>query len=84
MTQMTITSLTSDIGVTVVALKRLREGNSTNVTECLESELKGYLICLNAFDSAEKVRNDAYPKVIQMVQEYQRQFPEEVRPSLPK
>ena len=80
-TQMEINSLTSEMAFTVVALKRVRAGNATNAIEYLEADLKRILISLNAFSVTEKARNENYPNAMQMAQEYERQFPNDIKPA---
>jgi hypothetical protein len=79
--RLTISMLTADASTTVVILKRLRTGNTTNAVDCLESKLDGNLIILKPFlvDPHEFKRNPSNIKVLQMVRDYRTQFPHKSR-----
>lgn len=73
--QLVIGSLASDANASVVVLRRLRAGNSTNAEDALESRLDGDLVCLGAFDPRELKRTKSTMDALTSVEAYRKVFP---------
>ena len=75
--RLVIGSLTSDAVTSVVELKHLRGGDTTNTIELLEIRLDGDLIGLTPFldDRRALDRDPSYIRSLQKVKDYRTQFP---------
>jgi hypothetical protein len=72
-----ITSSATEAVTTVVILKQLRAGNTTNAVEILEMKLDEDLMTLGSFlDNPRDLKSDPhYIKTLQMARDYRIQFP---------
>jgi len=67
----------AEVGTTVVLLKELRAGNTTNAIEVLETRLDGDLIEFGSIftDPRDLKRDPLYIKTLQRARDYRIQFP---------